>query len=101
MLGDWKEKVWAKILESQFLRELSGSLAITELTIHLRKGGKGGGEWKGEEGGENALAKVVVHTPVKGIVPRDFRRQQLNLMFRAWGPDIPLDVYLFLIYIFI
>ena len=67
----------------------------------LEKRGEGGGSGRGRKGGGNALAKVVVHTPVKGIVPRDFRRQQLNLMFRAWGPDISLDVYLFLIYIFI
>ena len=62
MLGDWKEKVWAKILESQFLRELSGSLAITELTIHLRKGGKGGGVEGGGRGGKCFSKGGCTHT---------------------------------------
>ena len=54
-------------------------------------------------GGKCFRKGLVVHTPVKGEVTRDFRRQQMILMCtcRAWGPDIPLDVYLFLIYIFI
>ena len=33
---------------------------------------------------------------LKGTVSRDFGRLQIIVMHRAWVPDVPLEVYLFL-----